>query len=166
MFAVTAGIGANKLAQEYEDAGDDYNAIMVRLLADRFAESAAEWLHARVREEWGLTDPEGFTLEDILAEKYRSIRPAYGYPACPDHSELTKTFNLVNATDAGLELTENYAITPAASVSGLYFAHPNSHYFSVGRINREQVEDYGARKGIDRNESEVLLYANLSYFPK
>ena len=104
-------------------------------------------------------------MEEILAERYRSIRPAYGYPACPDHSELGKVFGLLLAEEAGLELTESFAIIPSAGVSGLYFAHPSAHYFSVGRVDREQVEDYGIRKGLPIGEAESLLYANLGYFP-
>ena len=165
MFAVTAGLGADLLAQEFENSGDDYNAIMAGLLADRLAEAAAEWLHHRVRGEWGFPDPDEATMEDVLSERYRSIRPAYGYPACPDLSELKKVFEMLFTEEAGLELTDSCAILPAAGVSGLYFAHPSSHYFSVGRVAREQVEDYGIRKGLPTRDVESLLYANLGYFP-
>jgi len=164
VFAVTAGIGADELATDFQDSGDDYRAIMVNLLADRLAEAAAEWLHKKVRGDWGFPDPEGTPLAELIKEKYRSIRPAYGYPACPDHSEMRKTFELLNVGEIGMSVSENNAIIPAAGVSGLFFAHPESHYFSVGRISKEQVIDYGKRKGISLSESERLLHGNLGYF--
>ena len=165
LFAVTAGIGADEMEKEFNSNGDDYNAIMVQLLADRIAEACAEWLHAKVRQEWGFPDAEGTTLDDILKETYRSIRPAYGYPACPDHTELRKVFGLLDAEGIGMELTEHCAIHPTASVSGLYFGHPKAQYFSIGKIDREQVEDYARRKGIEVKEAENHLYMNLGYFP-
>jgi 5-methyltetrahydrofolate--homocysteine methyltransferase len=166
MFAVTAGIGADELANRFQEEGDDYRAIMASLLADRLAEAAAEWLHKKIRGEWGFPDPENLSMGDILNEKYRSIRPAYGYPACPDHSEMRKTFRLLNAKEIGMRVSENNAIIPAAGVSGLYFAHPESRYFSVGRVAKDQIADYGERKGISIQEAESLLFANLGYFEK
>jgi 5-methyltetrahydrofolate--homocysteine methyltransferase len=164
MFAVTAGIGADELAKGFQEAGDDYRAIMSNLLADRLAEAAAEWLHKKVRGEWGFPDPDDIPMDDILNERYRSIRPAYGYPACPDHSEMRKTFRLLNAKEIGMRVSENNAIIPAAGVSGLYFAHPESRYFSVGRVSKEQIVDYSQRKGISLLEAEGLLNGNLGYF--
>ena len=164
LFAVTAGIGADSLANSYRDSGDDYRATMSNLLADRFAEAAAEWLHKKVRHEWGFPDPEDITLDKILKEEYRGIRPAYGYPACPDHSEMQKTFRLLDAKEIGMRLSENNAIIPAAGISGLFFAHPESRYFSVGRISKEQVFDYSQRKGVGLQEAESILYGNLGYF--
>ena len=164
MFAVTAGLGAEQLNSRFVDSGDDYGAIMSGLLADRLAEATAEWLHQKVRVEWGFPEPSDMDLGDIFAGKFRSIRPAYGYPACPDHSELRKVFDLTRAVEAGMGLTESNAILPAAGVSGLYFAHPESHYFSVGRVDKEQVQDYGSRKGISTEEAEGLLFGNLGYF--
>jgi len=137
---------------------------MVRILADRLAEAATEWLHKKVRKEWGFPDSSDTTITDLLEEKFRGIRPAYGYPACPDHSEMRKTFSVLNAGEIGIRNSENNAIIPAASVAGLFFAHPDSHYFSIGRIDKEQVEDYGRRKGVSLSEAERLLYSNLGYF--
>ena len=164
LFAVTGGIGADEMRKEFNAKGDDYNAIMAQLLGDRMAEACTEWLHAKVRGEWGFPDDESTNLADLLKESYRSIRPAYGYPACPDHTELTKVFELLDAGRIGMELTEHCAILPAASVSGLYFGHPEAQYFSVGRVDREQVEDYARRKGIRVKEAENHLYMNLGYF--
>jgi len=164
MFAVTAGLGAEQLNSRFVESGDDYGAIMSGLLADRLAEATAEWLHQKVRVDWGFPEPSDMDLGDIFAGKFRSIRPAYGYPACPDHSELRKVFDLTGAVEAGMGLTESNAILPAAGVSGLYFAHPESHYFSVGRVDKEQVQDYGSRKGISTEEAEGLLFGNLGYF--
>jgi len=131
-FIVTAGLGCDELAGKFERANDDYSAIMAKALADRLAEAAAEWLHARVRGEW--YPGESLTHEQIIAEQYRGIRPAFGYPACPDHAPKGTLFELLdNASHHGVSLTESYAMTPTASVSGLYFAHPDSKYFSVGR---------------------------------
>jgi len=164
-FAVTAGIGAEELAKAYERDHDDYNAIMVKALADRLAEASAEWLHRRVRGEWGFPDAADLSQEDIVQERYRSIRPAFGYPACPDHTEKGKLFDLLDAGALGMELTEHFAMTPAASVSGVYFAHPQARYFAVGRIDRDQVEDYARRKGMDMAEAERWLQPNLAYDP-
>ena len=164
-FAVTAGIGAEELAQAYEREHDDYRAIMVKALADRLVEACAEWLHARVRREWGCAAGESLAAEDLLAGRYRGIRPAFGYPACPDHSEKFKLFELLGAAEAGIALTESAAMTPAASVSGLYFAHPEARYFSVGRLGRDQVTSYAARKGVDVATAERWLAPNLAYDP-
>ena len=164
-FAVTAGIGAAELVREYEQDHDDYRAIMVKALADRLAEAFAEYLHARVRREWGYAPGESLSNEELIAERYRGIRPAFGYPACPDHSEKFKLFGLLGAEEAGMALTESAAMTPAASVSGLYFAHPEARYFTVGRVGRDQVEAYAARKGLDVAAIERWLAPNLAYDP-
>ena len=153
--------GADELAARYEAAHDDYSAIGVKALADRFAEAFAEWLHARVRREWYAPD-EHLSGEDILKENFRGIRPAFGYPACPDHSEKPKLFELLGAERAGMGLTETFSMTPASAVSGLYFHHPQSKYFAVGRIGRDQLEDYAARKGIPVAEAERSLGQSLS----
>jgi 5-methyltetrahydrofolate--homocysteine methyltransferase len=148
-FIVTAGLGCEELAKSYEAQNDDYSAIMVKALADRLAEAAAEWLHHRVRVEWGYGATEGLTREEILSEKYRGIRPAFGYPACPDHTPKGTLFQLLdNAQHHGVELTESFAMTPTASVSGLYFAHPDARYFAVGRLQNDQVNDYARRLGV------------------
>jgi 5-methyltetrahydrofolate--homocysteine methyltransferase len=162
-FAVTTGVGANELAADFERALDDYSSIMVKALADRLAEAFAECLHARARRDWGYGEDE--KLEDLIAERYRGIRPAYGYPACPDHTEKRTLFELLEAPALGIELTESCAMTPAASVSGLYFAHPQARYFTVGRIDRDQVEDYAKRKGMNVSEAESWLTPNLGYDP-
>ena len=156
--------GADELAARYEAELDDYRAIMAKALADRFAEAFAEYLHERARFDWGY-EHEPRTREDLIAERYRGIRPAFGYPACPDHSEKGRLFELLDAPSAGMELTETFATLPAASVSGLYFHHPDARYFSVGRVARDQVEDYAARKGIDLAEAERWLTPNLAYTP-
>ena len=164
MFAVTAGLGAEALAKQYERDHDDYNAIMVKALADRLAEAFAEYLHAQARKDWGYETITP-TNEDLVAEKYRGIRPAYGYPACPDHSEKFKLFDLLDARKMGINLTEHGAMIPAASVSGLYFSHPLAKYFSVGRINRDQLEDYARRKGEALEVTERWLASSLAYEP-
>ena len=148
MFALTAGIGADALAAEYEAQHDDYSAIIVKALADRLAEAFAEYLHAQARRDWGYGANERLSSDDLIAEKYRGIRPAFGYPACPDHSEKTTLFTLLDAPAVGITLTESFAMMPAAAVSGLYFAHPQAKYFNVGRIGRDQLEDYAKRKGV------------------
>jgi 5-methyltetrahydrofolate--homocysteine methyltransferase len=166
-FACTAGHGCDELAARFEREHDDYSAILVKALADRLAEAFAEWLHARVRCEWGYGREEQLTPEQIIAEEYRGIRPAPGYPACPDHTEKRSIFQLLEAEEAaGMALTENCAMTPAASVSGLYFGHPESRYFAVDRITREQVEAYAARKGMPVAEVERWLAPNLGYDPE
>ncbi|CAN5847262.1 methionine synthase [soil metagenome] len=165
MFAVTAGLGAEDLAKGFERQHDDYNSIMVKALADRLAEAFAEYLHAQARKDWGYGAEEKLTAEDIVAEKYRGIRPAYGYPACPDHSEKFKLFDVLDARRPGINLTESGAMTPAASVSGLYFSHPEAKYFNVGRIGRDQLEDYARRKKEALEVSERWLASNLAYEP-
>ncbi|MFT5695025.1 MAG: 5-methyltetrahydrofolate--homocysteine methyltransferase, partial [Myxococcota bacterium] len=145
-FAVTTGLGATKLTEAYKADLDDYNAIMVQAIADRLAEAFAELLHARAREEWGITPASGESKDDLIEEKYRGIRPAFGYPACPDHSLKNGLFDLLDCNEIGLELTESCAIAPAASVSGLYFGHPAAKYFTVGRLDRDQVTKYARRQ--------------------
>jgi 5-methyltetrahydrofolate--homocysteine methyltransferase len=162
-FAVTAGLDADELAKQYQAARDDYSSIIVKALADRLAEAFAEMLHAKVRREWGYGAGENLSNEDLIAEKYRGIRPAFGYPACPEHSEKQKLFELLQATSVGITLTESFAMWPAASVSGLYLAHPQARYFDVGRLGRDQVEDYAARKGVGVAEAERLLSSRLGY---
>jgi 5-methyltetrahydrofolate--homocysteine methyltransferase len=152
--------GADELAARYEAAHDDYSAIAVKALADRFAEAFAEFLHRRARREWYAPD-EHLSDEDILKENFRGIRPAFGYPACPDHTEKGTLFRLLDAAKAGVELTETFAMTPAAAVSGLYFHHPQSKYFAIGRIGRDQLEDYAARKDMPVAEAERWLGPNL-----
>ncbi len=156
-FAVTAGVGADALAAEYERDHDDYRAIMVQALADRLAEAAAEYLHAEARRQWGYGADERLSHEDLLRERYRGIRPAFGYPACPDHSGKFALWDLLEPGAIGMGLTESAAMTPAASVSGLYLAHPGAHYFSVGRIGPDQLEDYARRKGMTVAEAERWL---------
>jgi 5-methyltetrahydrofolate--homocysteine methyltransferase len=163
MFAVTAGHGAEALVREFEQDHDDYNAIMVKALADRLAEAFAEFLHAQARRDWGYGVSEALTVEDLIAEKFRGIRPAYGYPACPDHSEKFKLFDLLDAARQGLRLTEHAAMTPAASVSGLYFAHPESRYFNIGRLGRDQLVSYASRKGTSIEAVERWLGSNMAY---
>ena len=164
MFAVTAGIGAEALARQFEQAQDDYNAIMVKALADRLAEAFAEYLHAQARKDWGY-EREPLAVEDLVAEKFQGIRPAYGYPACPDHSEKFKLFELLGAPDHGITLTEHAAMLPAASVSGLYFSHPQAKYFNIGRVGRDQAEAYAKRKGVPVEEVERWLAPSLAYEP-
>jgi 5-methyltetrahydrofolate--homocysteine methyltransferase len=163
-FAVTAGIGADELVKHFEADHDDYHAIMVKALADRLAEASAEWLHQRARIAWGI-EPEAVSVEDLTEERFRGIRPAFGYPACPDHSEKRRLFELLRAPELGLELTEHFAMTPAASVSGLFFAHPQARYFAIGRIGQDQVEDYARRKGEPLSDVERWLRPNLAYDP-
>jgi 5-methyltetrahydrofolate--homocysteine methyltransferase len=163
-FAVTAGLGADELAAQFAAEHDDYQAIMVKALADRLAEAFAEYLHEAARRAWYEIGPK-LPAEQLLAERFRGIRPAFGYPACPDHSEKSKLFALLGAEEAGLALTESYAMTPAASVSGIYLAHPDARYFSLGRVALDQVEDYAARKGVPLAEAERSLRPNLAYEP-
>jgi 5-methyltetrahydrofolate--homocysteine methyltransferase len=163
-FAVTAGLGADELAASFAAEHDDYQAIMVKALADRLAEAFAEHVHEVARRAWYETGPK-LPPEQLIAERFRGIRPAFGYPACPDHSEKSKLFALLGAEEAGLALTESYAMTPAASVSGIYLAHPEARYFSVGRIGRDQVEDYASRKRVSSGEVERWLRPNLGYEP-
>ena len=162
-FAVTAGIGADELALKHQQQRDDFGSILVKALADRLAEAFAEMLHARVRREWGYGTDENLSHDELIAEKYRGIRPAYGYPACPEHSEKVKLFDLLAAPEVGITLTESFVMVPAASVSGLYFAHPQARYFDLGRIARDQVENYAGRKGISIEEAEKHLSTRLGY---
>ncbi len=165
-FAVTAGIGADELARKYEREHDDYHAIMSKALADRLAEALAEKLHAQARRDWGYGEDESLSNDDLIAERYRGIRPAFGYPACPDHTEKQKLFELLGANDAGMSLTESFMMYPGASVSGIYLGHPEAKYFSVGRIGKDQVEDYAARKGMTVAEVERWLGSKLAYDPE
>jgi 5-methyltetrahydrofolate--homocysteine methyltransferase len=165
-FAVTAGIGADALATAFERDHDDYHAIMVKALADRLAEAFAELLHLRVRRLWGYGAEENLSIEDLIAERYRGIRPAFGYPACPDHTLKRELFELLDAPSVGIALTESCAMTPAASVSGLYFAHPKARYFTVGRLGRDQLADYARRRGMDLHEVERWLTPQLGYDPR
>jgi 5-methyltetrahydrofolate--homocysteine methyltransferase len=160
-FAVTAGIGAAELSGRFEASRDDYDAILVKALADRLAEAFAAYLHARARAEWGIADRS--TPEEILAERHRGIRPGFGYPACPDHSEKFKLFDLLDASGVGIHLTEHAAMLPAASVSGLYFAHPQARYFNLGRIGEDQIAVYAKRKGESIEEAERWLRSLLAY---
>ena len=154
-FAVTAGIGADELAARFEAEHDDYRAIMAKALADRLAEAFAEHLHEQARRAWYESGPK-LPNEELIAEKFRGIRPAFGYPACPDHSEKRKLFDLLGAEEVGIELTETFAMMPAAAVSGIYLGHPAARYFSVGRIGRDQVEDYAGRKGHGRRRGRAM----------
>ncbi|ROU06108.1 methionine synthase [Lysobacter enzymogenes] len=167
-FAVTAGLGIEPHVARFEADHDDYNAIMLKALADRFAEALAERLHQRVRKEfWGYAGDEALDNDSLIDEGYRGIRPAPGYPACPEHSEKRDLFAMLDAgAHTGLELTESFAMYPAAAVSGYYFSHPDSQYFVVGRVSKEQVEDYARRKGVDRAQAERWLASNLDYDPE
>jgi 5-methyltetrahydrofolate--homocysteine methyltransferase len=163
-FVVSAGFGSDELAKRYEADRDDYHSIMVKALADRLAEALAEKIHEQARRDCGFGKEEKLSKEDLLRERYRGIRPAPGYPALPDHSEKATLFDLLDATaNIGVELTESYAMLPAASVSGLYLNHPDAQYFSVGKIGRDQVEDYARRKGLEVQAVERWLRPNLGY---
>jgi 5-methyltetrahydrofolate--homocysteine methyltransferase len=162
-FAVTAGLGAGDLARRFEREHDDFSAILVKALADRLAEAFAAYLHATARKEWGIDDAR--SREDVLAERHRGIRPAFGYPACPDHSEKFKLFDLLGASQIGMSLTEHAAMLPAASVSGLYFGHPQARYFSVGRVGEDQVANYARRKGVSLDQVVRWLTPNLAFEP-
>ena len=165
-FAVTAGIGIEGLCERFEKDHDDYNSIMAKALADRLAEAFAEWLHREVRNEWEFGQDEQLTNQDLIQEKYRGIRPAPGYPACPDHTEKQHLFEWLQVEkNIGIKLTESYAMYPAASVSGFYFAHPQAKYFSVGKLKHDQIQDYAKRKGIDVSVVERWLSPNLGYDP-
>jgi 5-methyltetrahydrofolate--homocysteine methyltransferase len=167
-FAVNAGIGIDPHVRRFEADHDDYRAILLKALADRFAEAAAEWLHREVRTTlWGYAAGEALDNEALIGERYRGVRPAPGYPACPDHSEKATIFELLQAeANIGVRLTENFAMHPASAVSGLYFSHPGSQYFVVGRLSREQVADYARRKGLTLPQAERWLAANLDYDPE
>ena len=163
-FVVTTGIGLEKKVAEFEANHDDYNSILLKALADRLAEAFAEHLHLRVRTElWGYAGTESLSNEDLIRERYTGIRPAPGYPACPDHTEKRSLFDLLQAeSSTGVELTEHYAMTPAAAVSGFYYSHPESRYFAVGKIGRDQLESLAQRKGVSVDEMERWLRPNLA----
>ncbi|RZK90977.1 MAG: methionine synthase, partial [Pedobacter sp.] len=163
-FALTTGIGCDELVAEFEKNYDDYNSIMVKALADRLAEAFAEKLHELVRKDyWGYSKDEHLTNEDLIKEQYVGIRPAPGYPACPEHTEKGTLFALLEAEEKiGLRITESYAMYPTAAVSGFYFSHPESRYFGLGKITKEQVEEYAVRKGMSLEEAERWLAPNLA----
>ncbi len=163
-FAVTAGLGTDDLVKRYEAEHDDYRAIIVKALADRLAEAAAEWLHREVRRSWYAPE-ESLSTDELIGERYRGIRPAFGYPACPDHSLKRRVFDLLDAQELGIDLTEHGAMLPAASVSGLYIQHPEARYFNVGQIGKDQLEDYARRLGESVTEAERWLRPNLAYDP-
>ena len=167
-FAVTAGLGSQAKIMEFKDALDDYSAILLESLADRLAESFAERMHERVRKEfWGYQPDENLSNEALIGEKYVGIRPAPGYPACPEHTEKQTLWELLDVTaNAGIELTESMAMWPGAAVSGWYFSHPQSQYFVVGRLAQDQVADYATRKGWTLKEAERWLGPNLGYNPE
>ncbi len=162
---MTAGLGLEEWVTYYESQLDDYSSILIKILTDRLAEAFAERLHQLVRKEyWGYAPMETLDITALLKEEYRGIRPAPGYPACPEHSEKVTLFSLLDPEQyTGISLTENYAMYPAASVSGFYFAHPKSHYFSVGKFLKDQVTDYARRKNISLEQAEKLLNTNLNY---
>jgi 5-methyltetrahydrofolate--homocysteine methyltransferase len=166
-FAVTAGICIEEHIARFEAAHDDYSSIMLKALADRLAEAFAERLHQRLRIEfWGYANEDHLSNEDLITEKYRGIRPAPGYPACPDHTEKEVLFELLDASrNTGISLTESFAMYPTAAVSGWYFAHPESKYFGLGKIEKDQVVDYAARKGMSQEETERWLSPVLAYDP-
>ncbi len=163
-FAVTTGFGVESLVAEFERDHDDYNAIMSKALADRLAEALAEMLHKKARAEWGYGRGEDLSFFDLIEEKYRGIRPASGYPCCPDHTEKRSLWQLLDVENAaGIVLTESNAMYPGASVSGFYFAHPEARYFAVDFITRDQVENYAVRKGMPVSQVERWLAPNLAY---
>jgi len=163
-FALTAGLGADERAKAFKEKLDDYNGIMIQALADRLAEAFAEYLHAQARRDWGYGQDENLSNEELIREKYRGIRPAPGYPACPDHTEKRTLFDLLGAEKAtGIRLTESFAMFPAASVSGWYFSHPEAQYFAVGKVGEDQVANYATRKGMKLAEMERWLAPNLGY---
>jgi 5-methyltetrahydrofolate--homocysteine methyltransferase len=163
---VTTGIGLKEVCDRYRAENDDYNAIMTEAIADRLVEAFAECLHKRVREEWGYGRDESLTNAELIQEKYRGIRPAPGYPSCPDHTENGTIWRLLDVEkNTGMLITESFAMWPGSSVSGLYFAHPESRYFDLGKIDRDQVLDYHERKGMTAAEVERWLGPNLNYDP-
>jgi len=167
-FAVTAGLGIEQYLDKFAAEHDDYSSILLKALADRLAEAFAELMHQKVRREfWGYAPDENFSNEQLIAEEYRGIRPAPGYPACPDHTEKAVLFDLLNPLEnAGISLTESFAMYPASSVSGWYFSHPASKYYNVGKINQDQLEDYAERKGMGKKEAERWLGPVLAYEPE
>ena len=161
-FAVTAGIGIERKLAEFTQAHDDYSGLMLKTIADRLAEAFAEWLHRRVRVElWGYAPGEALANDALIREAYRGIRPAPGYPACPDHAVKAPLFALLDARSAGMSVTESYAMWPAASVSGFYLAHPDARYFAVGRIGGDQLEDFARREGLSPDAARRRLAPNL-----
>ena len=162
-FAVTSGIGTDDIVKMFESEGNDYKSLLVKALCDRLAEAFAEMMHQKVRKTfWGYAPDETLTNVELIKEKYKGIRPAAGYPACPDHTEKQVIFDLMNVTeDLGIKLTESYAMYPASSVSGLYFSHPDSRYFVLGKITEDQIKDYAVRKNMNKNEVEKWLRTNL-----
>ena len=164
-FAVTAGLGIDARIKAFEELHDDYSAIILKALADRLAESFAEHMHWRIRREfWGFAKDENLSTEQLVAEEYRGIRPAPGYPACPDHTEKGPLFEMLKAPEnAGIIITESYAMVPTAAVSGFYFSHPEADYFAIGKIGKDQVEDYAKRKGWTVEETEKWLAPVLAY---
>ncbi|MEL7336838.1 MAG: vitamin B12 dependent-methionine synthase activation domain-containing protein, partial [Planctomycetota bacterium] len=163
-FVVTAGVGADALAAKYKADLNDYTAIMVQAVADRLAEALAEMMHKQARQDWSYGNEENLSNEELISEAYRGIRPAPGYPACPDHTEKQKLFDLLDApAHTTVQLTESFAMLPPASVSGWYFAHPDARYFAVDRVTEDQVQDYAKRKGMTLEECERWLAPNLSY---
>jgi 5-methyltetrahydrofolate--homocysteine methyltransferase len=164
-FAVTAGLGVEEWVARYEQELDDYNAILIKILADRLAEAFAELMHERIRKEfWGYACDEQLDIYAMIREEYQGIRPAPGYPACPEHSEKRTLFDLLNAEEkVDIHLTENYAMYPGASVSGFYFSHPLSQYFNLGRISKDQLVDYAKRKNFSFEQAEKLLNTNLNF---
>jgi 5-methyltetrahydrofolate--homocysteine methyltransferase len=166
-FVLTAGLGAAEHVARYKSDHDDYSAIMLQSVADRLAEALAEWLHEKAREAWGYETAGSLDPAELIKERYRGIRPAPGYPACPDHVLKPRIFDLLSAEAAtGVVLTESHAMSPAASVSGLYFAHPDVKYFAVGLVGRDQVADYAKRLGSTQGEAERWLAPSLAYEPK
>jgi 5-methyltetrahydrofolate--homocysteine methyltransferase len=162
LFAVTAGLGAEKQEKRFIDAHDDYSAILFKALADRLAEAFAECMHQRVRTDlWGYAADEALSNEELIKEKYQGIRPAPGYPACPDHSAKQDMFAVLQCDEIDMGLTSSLAMTPAASVSGFYLAHPEATYFNVGRIGEDQVQDLAQRQGVAVKDLERLLAPNL-----
>jgi 5-methyltetrahydrofolate--homocysteine methyltransferase len=166
-FAVTAGFGIDEHVERFQKAHDDYSAIILKALADRLAEALAEYMHERVRTDfWAYEPSESLSNADLIAEKYRGIRPAPGYPACPDHTEKGTLWNLLDVeASIGLKLTESYAMYPTAAVSGFYFSHPDARYFAVGKVDRDQVVSYAERKNMNLVEAEKWLTPNLGYDP-
>jgi 5-methyltetrahydrofolate--homocysteine methyltransferase len=163
-FAVTAGFEVESYAETFKKQHDDYRAIMVQALGDRFAEALAEYVHKKVRDNWGFGESEDLSIRDMIGEKYRGIRPAAGYPACPDHTEKAVLWDLLDAEAAtGISLTESYAMNPPSSVSGLYLGKADARYFSVGKIGKDQIESYAGRKGISVSVAEKWLQPNLDY---
>lgn len=165
-FAVTSGHGLKEIIEKFKAELDDYSAILAEALADRLAEAFAEYLHKRFRDEWGFGKDENLTYDDLIHEKYRGIRPAAGYPACPDHTEKATIWKLLDVEkNTGIQITESFAMWPGSSVSGLYFAHPESKYFAVGKLGKDQIEDHARRKNVSVAEDERWLGPWLNYMP-